>query len=178
MTAIEYGRSGTGDIDSTLQALTNDCSNEYEIAIDYLAHTADTTVLRIDSCDELRTYGVRTESVTLLEQDGLCTADGGAAAVESAWPEGGLAWDKAHEHTGTIQRVCGPLKSVRETSDGTFVNVGVDYPSAGRFTFIFWDAFLDPIEADTTVCGSGEIYLYEGVTQMEMGDPSSLELWR
>ncbi|MGA1827541.1 hypothetical protein [Microbacterium sp.] len=68
--------------------------------------------------------------------------------------------------------------SARQTDDGTFVNVGQDYPSADRFTFIFWDLSLDPIDAGATLCGSGEIYLYDGVAQMEMGDPGALEIWR
>ena len=66
-------------------------------------------------------------------------------AVGSEWPDGGLGWDRAREHAGTVQRVCGPLMSVRDTDDGTFVNVGRDYPAADRFTFIFWDIYLEPI---------------------------------
>lgn len=67
--------------------------------------------------------------------------------------------------------------SGRETADGTFVNVGRDYPSADRFTFVFWDIHLEPIASGTTVCGQGEIYLYEGVAQMEMRDPGAFEHW-
>lgn len=90
-----------------------------------------------------------------------------------------MGWDVARQYAGTVQRVCGPLMSVRETSDGTFINVGRDYPSADRFTFIFWDMYLEPIPSDAVVCGTGEIYLYEGVVaQIEMWDPSALEIWR
>jgi len=95
------------------------------------------------------------------------------------YPEGGMGWDVARQYAGTVQRVCGPLMSVRETADGTFVNVGRDYPSADRFTFIFWDTYLQPIPSDAMVCGTGEIYLYEGVVaQIEMWDPAALEIWR
>ncbi|WP_168627443.1 MULTISPECIES: hypothetical protein [unclassified Cryobacterium] len=160
-----------------MQALSDNCSDEYEIAVDYLAHSTDGP-FSIDSCDELIGYGVRAESVELLEQDRRCSFGQGEAAVGSGWPEGGLGWDKAREHSGTMQRVCGPLMSARETSDGTFVNVGQDYPSADRFTFIFWDVYLEPIGPDAVVCGSGEIYLYNGVAQMEMWDPRALEIWR
>ena len=65
-----------------------------------------------------------------------------------------------------------------ETDDGTFVNVGQDYPSASRFTFIFWDTYLEPIDPGATICGSGGIYLYEGVAQIEMWDTAALEIWR
>lgn len=175
--AVAYERSGTGEIDSTMQALSDNCSNEYEIAVDYLSNSTDSE-FQIDSCDELLGYGVRAEAVAMLEQDGRCSFGEIESAVGPEWPEGGLGWDEAREHSGTVQRVCGPLMSDRETADGTFVNVGRDYPSADRFTFIFWDISLEPIEPGATVCGSGEIYLYDGVAQMEMRDPSDLEIWR
>ena len=31
--AVQYQKSGTGDVDSTLQVLTDNCSDEYEIAV-------------------------------------------------------------------------------------------------------------------------------------------------
>lgn len=67
-----YARSGTGDIDSALQALADNCSDEYEIAVDYVSHARDSE-FRIESCDEMLDYGVRSESVALLEEDGWCT---------------------------------------------------------------------------------------------------------
>jgi len=176
--AIAHERQGTGDINATMQALTDNCSDEYEIAVDYLANSNDSE-FSIDSCDELLGYGVRAESVALLEEDGRCTfGDSEAVTGGQEWPEGGLGWDRAREYAGTVQRVCGPLMSARETVDGTFVNVGRDYPSADRFTFIFWDTYLEPISSGATICGSGEIYLYNGVAQMAMQNPSSLEIWR
>lgn len=161
-----------------MQALTDDCADEYEIAVDYVSNATD-SAFGIDSCDELVEYGVREESVALLEEDGRCTFGQAEVVVGPEWPEGGLGWDRARDNAGTVQRVCGPLTSMRETDDGTFVNVGRDYPSADRFAFIFWGAYLDLIDPGTTVCGSGEIYLFEGVVaQIEMWEPGALEIWR
>lgn len=132
--AVNYARSGTGDIDSTLQALADNCSDEYEVAVDYVSHARDSE-FRIESCDELLGYGVRSEAVALLEEDGWCTSGGSElTATAPEWPEGGLGWDSAAAHAGAVRRVCGPLISARETTDGTFLNVGRDYPSADRFT--------------------------------------------
>jgi len=175
--AVQFERAGAGDIDSVLEALTDSCSDEYEIAVGYISNSTDSE-FQIESCQELIDYGVRQESVELLAQDGTCRSDAPEIQEASLWPEGGLGWDQAAAHAGTVQRVCGPLASARSTEDGTFLNVGRDYPSADRFTFIFWDIFLDPIESGATVCGSGDIYLYEGVAQMEMWDPTALEIWR
>lgn len=176
--AVAYERSGTGDINSIVQALAEGCSDEYEIAVDYLSNSTDSE-FSIDDCDRLLGYGVREEAVVLLQEDGRCNFGDTDATVGTEWPDGGLGWDHASEHVGTVQRVCGPLMSVRNTEDGAFVNVGRDYPSSDRFTFIFWDFYLEPIEGGATVCGSGEIYLYDGVVaQMEMWDPGALEIWR
>lgn len=177
-TAVDHARSESGDIDAVMQALMDNCSNEYEIATEYLSNARDSE-FGIESCEELLDYGIRAEAVRLLERDGWCSygvSDPVAPAPE--WPEGGLGWDNARAYAGTVQRVCGPLMSMRQTEDGTFVNLGRDYPSPDRFTVIFWDFYLDPIPADATICGNGEIYLYEGVAQMEMWDPAGLEIWR
>lgn len=163
-----------------MQALSDSCSDHYEIAVDYVANAND-GLLSTDSCDEWLSRGLRAESVDLLAQDGYCSFVAPAAPavpVEPVWPENGLGWDAARNHAGTVQRVCGPLTSLRVTDDGSFFNLGRDYPSGDRFTIIFWDIYFDPIEDGATICGSGEVYLYEGVAQMEMWDPDALEIWR
>lgn len=114
--AVNYERTGVGDIDSTMQALADSCSDEYDIAVDYVAHSAE-RAFGIDSCDELRSFGIRAESVELLEQDGRCSFSESTPAVDPQWPNAGLGWDTAREYASTLQRVCGPLRSARETSD-------------------------------------------------------------
>lgn len=173
--------------------LSRSCSTEYGIAVDYFSLSASQKADGArQSCEELMElldYGISIEAIRLVAEDGLCSSDGTPAeetvsvdtkpgAAEEKWPEGGLGWDEARTHAGTVQRVCGPVATVRETEDGTFINVGMDYPSADRFTFIFWDTYLDEFDTNSTVCGTGEIYLYDGVVaQMEMTDPTSLEIW-
>lgn len=68
--------------------------------------------------------------------------------------------------------------SLRNTEDGAFLNLGVDYPSSDRFTFIIWGVALEPIEDGATICGSGSIYVYEGVAQIELSSPDEIEIWR
>ena len=185
--AITYARIDSDKINSAMQALADSCDDEYDIAVGYVSHATDAGYSS-DSCEELLGWGTPTESVDLLENDGWCRygaydAEGEtswrtAGQGSQAWPEGGIGWDGAAAHAGEVQRVCGPLMSMRETADGTFVNVGEDYPSASRFTFIFWDIYLEPINAGATLCGSGEIYLYDGVAQMEMYFAGDLEIWQ
>ena len=66
---------------------------------------------------------------------------------------------------------------MRNTVDGAFVNVGLDYPNPARFTFILWGYEAQPLPATAVVCASGTIYIYEGTTaQMELSSPDQLEI--
>jgi len=108
------------------------------------------------------------------EDYGASTAD-----EESWWPDGGLGWNEAGAHAGEVQRVCGPMRSIRNTGDAVFYNVGRDYPSADRFAFVLWgDWWVEPIATDATICSTGAIYLYDGVVaQIEIGAPEDIEIW-
>jgi len=60
--AVNHVRTAAGDINAIMQTLTENCSDEYEIAVDYVANSAESE-FRIDSCDELLRYGMRNEAV-------------------------------------------------------------------------------------------------------------------
>lgn len=161
----------SGTFGEQMDLLGEYCPSESEVAVDYAANSS--VVFDVPSCDGLAETN-RLEAVAMLYQDGYCQDL--PAPVD--WPNGGLGWDRARDQAGTYQRICGPLASVRNTYDGAFANVGLDYPDTGRFTFIMWGVQVDPIAPGTTVCGSGNIYLYEGgVAQIELGSPSELEIW-
>ncbi len=177
---IQRARTGdtAGLINAELDALSRNCSVEYDIATDYFSTSGSARQFGPDTCESWREYDIRPEAIELLREDGLCT-DGAGAPAESSWPEGGLGWNEARDLAGTSQRVCGPLASVRGTDDGVFVNIGRDYPSPDRFTFVIWgDWWLDPLPSDAVICAVGEIYLYGGVAQVELGSPGELEIWQ
>ncbi len=161
-----------------VEAMIRSCPSEYSVYTDYIKLVNGTIEQGIQSCNHWRTLDVSEESVRLLQQDGLCLVEP-VAPPTPTWPDGGLGWDEARAYESSWQRVCGPVKSVRGTDYGVFVNIGVDYPSKDRFTFIIWgDWWLDPIPADSIICASGNISLYEGtVAQIELGHPSELEIW-
>lgn len=175
----------TGDTSQKLlnmvQSLFESCPTEYKVYTDYLEIVVGTIEQGVQSCDYWRTPAIGEESVRLLREDGLCLVEPVTPPppTKPTWPDGGLGWDEARGYAGSWQRVCGPLKSVRVLDYGVFVNVGVDYPSSDRFTFVIWgDWWLEPIPASSTICASGNIYLYEGVvSQIELGHPNELEIW-
>ncbi len=100
---------------------------------------------------------------------------------------GPTSWSEAEAHVGEEVEVCGPLRSVghTETASGTgatFINVGVDYPSKDRFTFIVWTMdspeYLTAYAEDSDgvrVCGSGEVTMYKGVAEIVLESFDDLE---
>ena len=135
---IERARSGdtAGFINQQIDQLSKNCPDEYNIAIDYMSTAAIASNWDIRPCDDLEADGLHPEAIRLLYADGLCTSE---PLIEAQfWPENGLGWNEAADYVGTYQRVCGPLMSVIATVDGIFFNIGKDYPSVERFTFIVW----------------------------------------
>lgn len=159
-------------VNDEVALLSEACPSEMDVFTSYAASSD----MPFDVyCDEIAD-STDPEALVMLRQDGHCkdrTAPGAVPA--GGWPEGGIGWDSARDYAGTYQRICGPVTSLRNTYDGAFVNVGLDYPDPGRFTFIMWGVQLDPIASGKTVCAAGNIYLYDGVTQME---PAQLETWK
>jgi len=108
---------------------------------------------------------------------GECSNGVEATPAPPTWPQDGLGWDQAILSVGAVARVCGPLMSLRNTEWGAFLNLGEDYPSPDRFTVVVWDATLDPIDSGSLICAEGEITLYEGGAQIEVQNPSDIEVW-
>lgn len=168
----------SGPINSEMDALSASCPTQYDIATDYFAISSTAKRVGPATCDSWDEYGIRPEAIELLADDGLCH-DAAVTLPEESWPDGALGWDEARDYVGETMRVCGPLATVRGIENGVFVNIGKDYPDPDRFAFVIWgDWWLDPIDSGSTICASGTIYLYNDVAQMEIGEPSELEIWR
>lgn len=157
----------------TVRSAGNDCAGLHE--------SVDATLLA-----KLESYG---------ECDGVPLADQYEAEPQSTnepiseprtsetpakpvWPGGdAISWNEAGAHVGTVQRVCGPLVSVRDDDHGVYLNIGHDYPNIRRFTVIFWNvAWIDPIDSGATICTTGDIINYEGVAQIHTA-PENAEVW-
>ena len=170
----------SGATDSKFQWLTENCSYEFNILVDYTsARGSAQGKLGPDSCVELTQYLVP-EAIDLLRADGLCTSGSAAAAAPAPveQPGGGLAWNEAVGYAGTSQRVCGPLAGDGVSEDDVFLNLGLDYPDPERFQIVVWDVGgLEPIAHGSTLCASGVITLYNGVAQIELKDPSLIAIY-
>jgi hypothetical protein len=170
----------SGATDSKFQWLTENCSRQYEILVDYTsARGSAQGMFGPDSCDELTQYLVP-EAIGLLRADGLCTSGSAAAAAPAPveQPGGGISWNEAVGYAGTEQRVCGPLAGDGYSQDDVFLNLGLDYPDPGRFQIVVWDVGgLEPIAHGSTLCTSGVITLYNGVAQIELEDPRLISIY-
>lgn len=178
------GDTSDGQMDSEIQWLSDNCDEEYDIAIDYIS-TASMAKGQFgpETCDFLLERNIHVDSVRLLRADGLCTDANSDAPQsnnppQSQWPDDGLSWDQAANYVGTTQRVCGPLKSMRMSSDDVFLNIGRDYPDQRRFTVVVWD--IGGVKSESpglTICATGPITSYNGVAQIELRDLGPVEVW-
>ena len=102
-------------------------------------------------------------------------------------PSGAFHWYVAKNHIGEWITAYGTVVGTRwaSTSNGkpTFLNVGKDYPSPDRFAIVIWidnrGKFSQPPEdyyLGKTICVSGLVDTYQGVVQIEVQDPSQLEV--
>jgi len=102
-------------------------------------------------------------------------------------PSGAIHWYEAKNHIGERITVCGIVTGTRwaSTSNGqpTFLNVGKDYPSPDRFAIVIWinnrSKFPQPPEdyyLGKTICVSGLVESYQGAAQIEVQDPSQIEV--
>lgn len=90
----------------------------------------------------------------------------------------GIPWNEAINYVGSTQRVCGPLATLRTDDDDVFLNIGRDYPDTGRFVIVVWDVgALEPIPAGKTLCTTGMITYWQGIAEIELRDPSRIEIW-
>ncbi|MBH0083719.1 hypothetical protein [Salinibacterium sp. SWN167] len=165
-----------GAINAELDWLSSNCSSEYNVFVDYASGKGAAEQFGVDTCESLSDrFGPR--AIELLRADGLCEV-GVAPAEAVQQPGGGIAWNEAAAHAGTVQRVCGPLAGGGNSYDDVFLNLGRDYPDPARFQIVVWDVgSLESIAGGLTLCTSGRITLFEGVAQIELYDPSFIEIY-
>lgn len=169
-----------GAINEEIDWLSRNCATQYDIATDYFSGRGSLTgEFAGGGCTSLVDY-LRPEALALLTEEGLCGNDPVPDAPDVAVPSGGgIPWNEAVGHAGTSQRVCGPLAGDGVSDDDVFLNLGLDYPDPGRFQIVLWDiGGLEPIPYGATLCTEGVITLYNGVAQIQLEDPSRIEIYQ
>lgn len=105
---------------------------------------------------------------------------------EKELPSGAISWDEAKYHIGERTTVCGPVVDTHWASgskgEPTFLNIGKPYPDPNRFTVVIWidcranfPQAPEKYYSGKTICVSGLIIEYKGVTEIEVCHPSEIE---
>jgi hypothetical protein len=98
-----------------------------------------------------------------------------------------LDWADAYELVGEDAELVGDVISASYRPDvagePTFLNIGVDYPDSDRLTVVIWGEdramFANPPEAEFAgerVCIRGEVSDYKGVSEVEVSNPSQINV--
>ncbi|TPW72890.1 hypothetical protein [Schumannella sp. 10F1B-5-1] len=181
--ALERAGRTSGAIDEQIQWLSDNCKTEFGIATGYFSGKSGVSQFGAQSCADLEGR-IPAESITLLREDAACTDtpvpawSPPATPVTTAQPGGGIPWNEAKNHVGSTQRVCGPLAGGGNSDDDVFLNLGLDYPDPDRFQIVVWDiGSLESIGGGSMICIEGPITSYQGVAQIEIYDPSRIEIY-
>jgi DNA/RNA endonuclease YhcR with UshA esterase domain len=98
-----------------------------------------------------------------------------------------IEWSEASSRIGDTVTVQGPVVGSaylpEENGSPTFLNLGRDFPSGDRFTVVIWDGDRGDFEtapedlfAGEKVVVTGTVSEYNGIPQIEVSDPSQIEV--
>jgi hypothetical protein len=112
----------------------------------------------------------------------------GASTNESAaWTGSCIDWSDAAQYVGQKVSVCGPVVSTHFASGSngqpTFLNLGLNYPDAGRMQVVIWGSdrrnFAGSPEytyQGEYVMVTGTVKLYRGVPEIKVRRPSQITI--
>jgi len=94
-----------------------------------------------------------------------------------------ISWDKAFEHIGEHVIICGIVEEVDSASANAnpiFVDVGDTYPHE-RVTGVIWKEYQSAFSDINDMKGQlvymeGTLYEYDGLPNIELTDPSQIEI--
>jgi hypothetical protein len=173
-------KNGHDPVSNALETMRlRSCDKQIEVVTDYLSVQGTAKNLGLDSCSELAKYGIQAAAIRLLRQDRLCRSEARRDRIDTVrLPGGGVSWNQAHSHVGSVRRVCGPLSGTGTSGDDVFLNIGRDYPDPGRFTIVLWDVGgVESKPLGSTLCVSGEVTSYEGVAQIHLRSPAAIQVY-
>jgi len=170
-----------GAINGEMQFLMDNCPRQYDAVTGFMSAKISIASFGFEPC-EVWPSRVGEDATALLRAEGLCESGGssasGGGSQSSGQTGGGIPWNEAINYVGSTQRVCGPLATLRTDEDDVFLNIGRDYPDTGRFVIVVWDVgALDPIPSGKTLCTTGMITYWQGIAEIELRDPSRIEIW-
>ena len=96
-----------------------------------------------------------------------------------------ISWKDAKQYANDGD-VCvwGEVKTISLSNGNgnpTFIDIGKEYPNKNRLTIVIWDesfSNFDDIESyvGKSIYVTGEVYIYNGIAQIEVSDPEQIEV--
>lgn len=173
--------TGNGNRDSndtklhTYEAYYYDKAEEImrSLDLDYLANLDPSTSV---SREELTDTSTETEDTTQSNR-------GSSTAV----PDEAIEWSKAYQHVGEVVTLYGKVVDAEyaTTSNGrpTFLDIGASYPNSDRLSVVIWgedrasfSSSPEKMYRDKTIAVTGEVYIYEGVCNIEVSSPRQIQV--
>lgn len=151
------------------------------------------TVVYRDDGDRFSLAGLReTEDQAILaeasfrlldEPEASRTATSGRLQI----PDGAVGWSEARKHVGETVTIHGPVLGSKyaSTSSGqpTFIDIGAPYPDTSRVSIVVWGDHRasfpgspEDIYLGKTISVTGEIYIHNGVCNIEVQSPSQIQV--
>ena len=98
-----------------------------------------------------------------------------------------IPWEEAGEYIGEHVTVVGEIVDAYQATDSngspTFIDMGASYPDSNRVTLLIWEENLYNFDDDPetmymgeTVAVTGTVSTYDGTIQIEVTDPSQIEI--
>lgn len=110
-----------------------------------------------------------------------------ATPTQSNLPDGAIYWYEADQHVGEIVSVYGDVKSTEfayeSNGQPTFIDIGASYPDSSRVTVVIWGEYRgnfpappEEMYAGQTILAAGEIYVHDGVCNIEVHSPEQISV--
>jgi hypothetical protein len=146
-----------------------------------------TIVFSFSACSESNYSSEDQDTYTTPVTEDETTAPQPVPEQTSALPDGVIDWSDAKQHVGENAVIYGTVQSVKYASSSngspTFLNIGVDYPNENRVSVIIWDKNRgnfspspESLYSGQEVYVSGYIDTYNGVVEIEVSNPSQIEV--
>ena len=98
-----------------------------------------------------------------------------------------ISWEQAGDYIGDYVTVVGEIVDSYQATDSTgsptFIDMGASYPDSNRVTILIWEENLYNFDGDPetmymgeTIAVTGTISTYDGTIQIEVTDPSQIEV--
>lgn len=167
--------------------VTGDTANREVLEQDYQYYHEEASRI-VNAIDPDFLYSLDTQSnIPRSTKSNSSRQSSGDAPAPSNLPENAVDWLMTSQHVGETVSIYGPVvdSEYASTSNGqpTFLDLGTFYPDPDRVSIVIWGKnrsnFSPSPEAlyeGKRICVTGEVYVYDGVCNIEVTSPDQIKI--